>query len=77
MPLDSVGRMLLVFGVLMAVVGIIFILGGRIPWLGSLPGDVSFERGSTRFYFPIVTSIVVSIVLTVVLNLVFRLFGRS
>ena len=76
-PLDSFGRLLLVVGVLIAIVGVVFMLGGRIPWLGSLPGDLSYERGNTRFYFPIVTSIVVSIVLTVLLNLVFRLFGRS
>jgi len=76
-PLDSFGKVLLVVGVLIAVLGVLFMLGGRIPWLGSLPGDLSYERGNTRFYFPIVTSIVVSILLTVVLNVVFRLFGRS
>ena len=77
MPLDSFGRLLLVVGVLIAVIGVALMLGARIPWLGSLPGDISYERGNTRFYFPIVTSIVVSILLTVVLNMVFRLFGRS
>ena len=75
-PLDNVGRMMLVVGVLIAVLGVVFMLGGRIPWLGSLPGDLSFQRGNTSFYFPIVTSIVVSIILTVVLNVVVRLFGR-
>ena len=49
MPLDSVGRLLLVMGVLIAIVGVVFMVGGRIPWLGSLPGDVSYERGNTRF----------------------------
>ena len=73
MPLDSVGKLLLVVGVVIAVVGVLFMLGARIPWLGNLPGDISYERGNTRFYFPIVTSIVVSILLTIV----FRLFGRS
>ena len=77
MPLDSFGKVLLVVGVLIAIVGVLLMLGARIPWLGSLPGDISYERGNTRFYFPIVTSIVVSILLTVVLNVVFRLFGRS
>ena len=77
MPLDSFGKMLLVVGVLIAVVGVVFMLGGRIPWLGNLPGDVAIERGNSRFYFPIVTSIVVSILLTIVLNVAFRLFGRS
>ena len=41
MPLDSIGRLLLMAGVLIAVVGVIFMLGGRIPWLGNLSGDLS------------------------------------
>ena len=76
MPFDSFGRMLLVLGLVIAVVGVGIMFAGRIPFFGSLPGDLSFERGGVRFSIPIVTSIVVSIVLTVVLNLVFGLFGR-
>ena len=76
MPFDSLGRLLIVLGVVIAVVGVLVLLGARLPYLGNLPGDLSFERGGTRLYFPVVTSIVLSIVLTVVLNLVFGLFGR-
>jgi hypothetical protein len=76
-PMDSLGKLLLVVGVGIALLGLLFMLGGRIPFLGNLPGDVSFERGNARFYVPIATSIVVSIVLTIVLNVAFRLFGRS
>jgi len=76
-PLDGFGRMLLVLGLVVAGIGLLVMLGGRIPFLGSLPGDLSFERGNTRFYVPIVTSIVLSIVVTIVLNVVFRLFNRS
>lgn len=68
--------MLLVLGLVIAVVGGIIMVGGRLPFLGSLPGDFSFERGGARVYLPIASSIVVSVVLTVVLNLVFGLFGR-
>jgi hypothetical protein len=76
MPLDSMGKILLVLGIGIAVVGVIVMLGARIPFLGTLPGDLSFERGNARFYVPIVTSIVISILLTVVLNVFFGLFGR-
>ena len=76
MPFDSLGKMLLVVGVVIAVVGLGIMLAGRVPFLGSLPGDLSFERGGVKVYIPIVTSIVLSIILTVVLNLVFGLFGR-
>lgn len=76
MPFDSLGKLLLVVGVVIAVVGVGIMLAGRVPFLGNLPGDISFERDGTRFSFPIVTSIVVSIVLTVVLNLVLGALNR-
>ena len=76
MPFDSLGKMMLVLGLVIAVVGAGIMLAGRIPFLGSLPGDLSFERDGVKIYVPIVTSIVISIVLTVVLNLVFGMFGR-
>lgn len=76
MPFESLGKILLVVGLVIAAVGAVIMLGGRLPFLGSLPGDLTFERGGARVYLPIASSIVVSIVLTVVLNLVFGVFGR-
>jgi Protein of unknown function (DUF2905) len=66
--MQDVGRLLLVFGVLLAVVGAALMLFGRFP----LPGDFTFRSGSVTVYVLIATSIILSIVLTVVLNLVFR-----
>lgn len=77
MPLDSVGRMLVVVGLVVVGLGLVLALGGRIPFLGQLPGDLQFGSGNSRVYLPIATSIVLSIVLTVVLNLVFGWFNRS
>ena len=76
MPFDNLGKMVLVMGVVIALVGAGIMLAGRVPWLGNLPGDVSFGGSGWRVSFPIVTSIVLSIVLTVVLNLVFGVLGR-
>jgi hypothetical protein len=59
-----VGKLLVVVGLLIAFVGLLVLLG--VP-IGRLPGDVSFRRGNTTFYFPIVTSIVVSVLLTLLL----------
>jgi hypothetical protein len=70
--MPDLGKLLIVFGVVMIVVGGIFLLGGKVPWLGRLPGDIRIERGNWSFYFPIVTSLVISIILT----LIFALFGR-
>jgi Protein of unknown function (DUF2905) len=71
-PFESLGKLLLVAGVLLAAVGGLLLLAGNIPWLGRLPGDISFERGNFRFYAPIVTSLLLSLVLTIVLNLLAR-----
>ena len=72
----ELGKVLLGFGLLMVILGVIlFIAGnlsGRVPWLGRLPGDIYIQRGNWRFYFPLTTSILVSIILT----LIFSLFGR-
>lgn len=66
--MQDVGRLLLVFGVLMIVIGGALMLFGRFH----LPGDFTFRSGNVIVYVPIATSIILSIVLTVVLNLVFR-----
>jgi hypothetical protein len=57
------GRLLIVVGVLVLVVGVAVELG--LP-LGRLPGDIVIRRGSTTVYLPIVTCIVVSVVLSIV-----------
>ncbi|ABS27741.1 DUF2905 domain-containing protein [Anaeromyxobacter sp. Fw109-5] len=72
--LGGLGRMLLVTGALVALVGALLLVAERFPGLriGRLPGDLSVERDGFRFYFPLGTSIVLSIVL----SLLFWLLGR-
>ncbi|HEX2026143.1 MAG TPA: DUF2905 domain-containing protein [Actinomycetota bacterium] len=71
MDLSGVGKALIILAVVIAVFGLVLILAGR-GVLPRLPGDIAVERGNTRFYFPLGTSLVVSLVLTVVLNLILR-----
>ena len=66
--MTDVGRLLLVFGVLLVVIGGALMLFGRFH----LPGDFTFRSGTTTVYIPLATSIVLSLVATIVLNLVFR-----
>ncbi len=72
----DLGKLLLGFGALMVLLGLILIaagnLSGKVPWLGQLPGDIHIERGNWSFYFPLATCLIISIVLT----LLFSLFGR-
>ena len=58
------GKLLVVVGVLVALAGVLIMLG--VP-IGRLPGDITIRRGQTTFYFPIVTSIVVSVLLSLLL----------
>lgn len=63
----GLGRTLIVLGLLLAVVGVVLVFAGRIPWLGNLPGDISIQRERYSFYFPITTSIIISVILSLVL----------
>ena len=67
-----IGKMLIVIGLVVAAVGLLFMLSDKIPWLGRLPGDIIVRKKNYTFYFPLATCIVVSIVL----SLLFWLFGR-
>ena len=61
---SNLGRLLVIGGVLLAAVGAVLLLAGKVTFLGRLPGDIVVERGSFRFYFPIVTSLLISALLT-------------
>jgi DUF2905 family protein len=65
----DIGRTLLVLGGVLVAVGLLLILGARIPGLGRLPGDIVYRRGSFTFYFPLVTSLLLSLLLTAILAL--------
>lgn len=67
--MQSLGRMLMVLGGLLFVVGLLVSFGPRIPWLGRLPGDILYRRGGFTFYFPLATSILLSLLLTLLLAL--------
>jgi len=68
---ESLGKTLVVAGLLIAVVGAALWLFGRQGG-GFLPGDIVVERKSVRFYFPVVTCLVVSAVLSLVMWLLRR-----
>jgi hypothetical protein len=70
--MHDLGRMLIVLGIVIALVGVVLLVAGRVPGLGRLPGDIHVERGNWSFYFPLGTSIVLSLLLTLVLWLIGR-----
>jgi hypothetical protein len=67
--MSDLGRWLIVVGVILVLVGTVLLLAPKLPWLGKLPGDISFKRGNFSFYFPLGTCILISIVLTLIMYL--------
>jgi hypothetical protein len=70
--MPDVGKLLIILGAIIVVVGLALTFGPRIPFLGRLPGDVAVDRGNLHFYFPIVTCLLLSVVATLILNFFFR-----
>jgi Protein of unknown function (DUF2905) len=66
--LQDAGRIVLVFGVLLVLVGGALMLFGRFH----LPGDLVFRRGGVTVYVPLASSLILSVALTVVLSFIFR-----
>ena len=70
--LGALGKMLILLGVFIILMGLLLVLGEKIPWVGRLPGDILIRREKFTFYFPIVTCVLISIILT----LLFALFRK-
>ena len=66
------GKILIIIGVIFILAGLFFLAGGKLTFLGHLPGDIHFSKGNTEFFFPIVSCILVSIIGTIILNIFFR-----
>ena len=66
---ESLGRMLLLIGVTLVLLGGVLLLVGKVPFLGRLPGDIVVKRDRFTFYFPLTTCIIVSLILTLFLKL--------
>ena len=69
--MGDLGRLLLLLGALIGVVGLVLILWPNLP-LGRLPGDFRFRVGSGTVFVPLATSLLLSVLLTLLLNLFFR-----
>ena len=71
--MEALGRMLIIFGVLLVVVGLLVYAGPGVPLLGKLPGDIRIERPGFRLYFPLTTCLLLSAVVSGLLLLISKL----
>ncbi|OPY69897.1 MAG: hypothetical protein A4E57_00928 [Syntrophorhabdaceae bacterium PtaU1.Bin034] len=70
--MPALGKMLIVLGIVIILIGLGFLYAHKIPYLGRLPGDIYIKRDNFTFYFPLATSIVISIIL----SLIFWIFRK-
>ncbi len=75
--METIGRYLIIGGILLVVLGGLVILAGKIGLhLGHLPGDIRIVGKHGVFYFPLATCILISLVLSGILTLVSRLWRK-
>ena len=65
--MTDLGKLLVIVGVVIAVIGLLLWSGVGKGWLGKLPGDIHYTKGNFGFHFPIITCLLVSAVLTLIL----------
>ena len=67
MDLTPLGKLMIVAGLVVAGIGFLLVFGGKIPWIGRLPGDIVIKGRFGTFYFPLVTSLIISVLISLVL----------
>lgn len=70
--MQEVGKYLVIAGVVFIFIGGLFLLAGKVPFIGKLPGDILIKKENFTFYFPITTCILASIILSFIYYLFFR-----
>jgi hypothetical protein len=71
--MQPVGKTIFFLGLGIAAVGLlIWMLGNKLHWFGSLPGDIRVERPNFKFYAPLMTMLLVSLLLSALLWLIRR-----
>lgn len=69
---QGIGRLLIITGIALLIIGALFQFSGRLPWIGRLLGDIIIQKKNFTFYFPLATSILLSIVISLILWLIGR-----
>lgn len=64
---SELGKILIILGLLVAVIGLFLVLGGKLSFLGRLPGDIRIERENYTLFFPLGTCLLISALLSLIL----------
>ena len=68
--MEFFGKILILTGALLVVLGLIFSFLPKIPYLGKLPGDIYIKKENFTFYFPLASCILISIILSLIFYLI-------
>ncbi|MBF0538920.1 MAG: DUF2905 domain-containing protein [Nitrospirae bacterium] len=71
--MEPIGRSILILGIIIAAIGGLILIAGKLPYIGRLPGDIVIQKKNFTLYFPLATSIIISILLTIF----FMLIGKK
>ena len=63
--LGALGKLLILLGVFIVLMGLLLMAGDKIPWAGRLPGDILIKKEKFTFYFPLTTCILISLLITI------------
>ena len=69
---SGLGRLLLIMGVVLAIVGAVLLALPKLPWFGRLPGDIVVQRPHVTFYMPLGTCLLLSLIGSLVLWMIGR-----
>lgn len=68
----EIGKMLLILGGAIFVVGLVLTLGAKLPYFGKLPGDILIKKENYSFYFPLTTCLLISLIFSIISLIWFR-----
>lgn len=71
--LQEIGRVVIIIGIVLIVLGSSLWFFGKLPFLGKLPGDILVQRQNFSFYAPITTTLIISLFLSIILTIVSNL----
>jgi hypothetical protein len=74
--MEGIGKILLIVGGIIVVLGLLLIFSHHIPFLGKLPGDIFIKRDGVSFYLPIVTLLILSVLITIIVNVILHFINK-
>lgn len=75
MHAQNIAKVLIMIGILLLIAGLLYyFFGDKLHWIGRLPGDIRYEKGNTKVFFPISTMILLSLLLNLLIYLFKKLF---